>query len=376
MSRAGRLDRDTESLEAPSDIMANGKRRPKRRRPSKLRRELVAGAVRENVDSLSGQWFRRHRRRREEDSHRAVAQRGVAWQRISVWALLVLGAALAAGASWFSWKTLREMPETVVEVPLTVPTDSVGDQAIEYRTPDAADRALFRLGVRTIVIDAGHGGENDGTVGESGLVEKEITLDIAEKLEGMLEAAAYRVLMTREDDSTISLDERAGMANRLSGDLFISIHVNWLVNRKARGVETYYLGPTDDPFLKELTFRENSHSGYTLAHFRSMLERVYADARGADSRLLAESVQAELYDALSRVNPDLIDRGVKTAPFVVLTGTEMPAILAEVSCLSNRQEETLLQEDAYREYIAEALFRGIHSYARGLNESNDLERGS
>lgn len=335
----------------------------------------MAGAVQDNVDSLSGDWFRKRRRRHRVEAERRRVERQVAWQRVSVWMLLVIGIGVAAGASWFSWKTLRELPETVVEVPLVVPVEGTPDP-VAYRTPTAADRTLFRLGVRTIVLDAGHGGDNDGTVGEGGLVEKEITLDIAEKLRRMLEAAAYRVLMTREDDSTLTLDERAGLANRLGGDLFISIHVNWLVNRQARGVETYYLGPTDDPYLRQLALRENQQSGYTLAHFRTMLERVYADARGRDSLRLAESVQAELYDALAKVNPDLIDRGVKTAPFVVLTGTEMPAILAEVSCLSNRQEETLLREDAYREYIAEALFRGVHQYARAINESNDLDRGS
>jgi len=344
---------------------------------NRLRRELVAGAVRDDVETLEGDWFEKRRKRRENERKARPDVRQTAWKRASVWALLLLGVGLVGGASWFRWTMLRDLPETVVEVPLAIPVAADSESAsIEYQAPSAADRALFRLGVRTIILDAGHGGENKGTVGEAGLLEKEITLEIAKKLQGMLEAASYRVLMTREDDSTISLDERAGMANRWGGDLFVSIHVNWLVNRKARGVETYFLGPTDDPYLKQLTFKENQDSGYTLAHFRSLLERVYADARGEDSKTLAESVQEELHSALSKVNPDLIDRGVKTAPFVVLTGTEMPAILAEVSCLSNRQEETLLLEDAYREYIAEALFRGVHNYAKALNESNDLERGS
>ena len=339
----------------------------------RLRRRLLDEAVQENVETLRGDWFHRRRRRRSQEARRRRRERDKpVWQRASVWVLLVLGAGLVSATSYVSWKTFGSLPETVVEVPLAPVADPLAANLdnLAYRAPTVSDRALFPLSVRTVVLDPGHGGDNRGTVGDSGLQEKEVTLEIADMLRGMLEAASYRVLMTREADASVSLEERAGLANRLRGDIFVSIHVNWLVNRRARGVETYYLGPTDDEFLQELVAAENLDSGYTLAHFRRMLERVYADVRGEDSRALAESVQEQLHLALSKVNPGLIDRGVKTAPFVVLTGTQMPAILAEVSCLSNAQEEALLKEDAYREYIAEALFRGIHNYAEKLNQAN------
>ncbi|MFQ5349863.1 MAG: N-acetylmuramoyl-L-alanine amidase, partial [Thermoanaerobaculia bacterium] len=204
-----------------------------------------------------------------------------------------------------------------------------------------------------------------------GLVEKEVTLDIAERLRGLLEAASYEVVMTREEDVGVSLEQRAEHANRESGDIFVSIHVNWFENRRARGVETYYLGPTDDPYLSELAAMENRESGLPLGDFRDMLERVYADVRQEESRRLASAVQRSLHRSLSSINPAIKDRGVKTAPFGVLVRTEMPAILAEVSCLSNEAEARRLVQPAYREYIAEAIFDGLRRYARGLNASDN-----
>ena len=169
----------------------------------------------------------------------------------------------------------------------------------------------------------------------------------------------------------MALAERADRANSESGDIFVSIHVNWFENRRSRGVETYYLGPTDDPYLSDLAARENRDSGIPLAEFRDMLERVYADIRQEESRRLASAVQGALHRSLSSLNPAIQDRGIKTAPFGVLVRTEMPAILAEVSCLSNEAEARRLVQPAYREYIAEAIFDGLRSYARGLNASDN-----
>ena len=118
--------------------------------------------------------------------------------------------------------------------------------------------------------------------------------------------------------------------------------------------------------MTELAKQENRDAGYSLADYRKMLERVYVDVRRDESRRLATAVQRQLYGYLRKVNPQLQDRGVKTAPFIVLTGTQMPAILAEVSCLSNEKESRLLMSPGYRQYIAEALFDGIDYYARSL----------
>ncbi len=161
----------------------------------------------------------------------------------------------------------------------------------------------------------------------------------------------------------MSLAERAAIANRLGADVFVSVHVNWIGNRAARGVETYYLGPTDDPFLSRLAAAENRDSGYSMADMRQLLDGIYAGVRQDKSRHLAEMVQAALFRSLGRVNAKIEDRGVKSAPFIVLLSTRMPAILAEVSCLSNAEEARLLARPLYRQSIAEALAAGLRAYA-------------
>ncbi|MEE8137478.1 MAG: N-acetylmuramoyl-L-alanine amidase [Thermoanaerobaculia bacterium] len=242
-----------------------------------------------------------------------------------------------------------------------------------FSAPEPIDPAVLPLEIHKIVLDPGHGGSSQGTVAPVGLVEKEITLDVALRLRRLLESASYEVVMTREDDETLPLSERAEIANEARGDIFLSIHVNWIENRRVRGVETYYLGPTDDPYLTALAAQENQDSGYSLADFRSILERVYADVRQGESRELARAVQQALYESQRKVNGSVENRGVKRAPFGVLTRTEMPAILTEVSCLSNDSEARLLMRPSYRQFIAEALFTGIQSYSRSLmSQTNQI----
>ena len=231
------------------------------------------------------------------------------------------------------------------------------------------DPAVFPLAVRKVALDPGHGGDSLGTHAPGGLVEKDLTLDIANRLARLLGQRSFAVVMTRAGDRAVSLEERARSANRDGADIFVSIHLNWIENREARGVETYYLGPTNDPFLSRLAAAENRDSGYSLADLRSMLDRIYAGVRQDNSRRLAESVQGSLYRSLDKINPGLGDRGVKAAPFIVLLSTEMPAILAEVSCLSNQEEARQLTKPLYRQYIAEALADGISGYADAVARS-------
>ncbi|MFQ5351439.1 MAG: N-acetylmuramoyl-L-alanine amidase [Thermoanaerobaculia bacterium] len=240
-----------------------------------------------------------------------------------------------------------------------------------FPAPLPIDRKILPLMVRRVVLDPGHGGDSIGTEAPLGLVEKEVTLDIALRLRRMLEQASYEVVMTRDEDVDVSLAERAEYANREGGDIFVSIHVNWFDNLRSRGIETYYLGPTDDPYISDLAAMENRDSGIPLAEFRDILERVYADVRQEESQRLASAVQRALHRSLSSLNSAVEDRGVKTAPFGVLVRTEMPAILAEVSCLSNEAEARRLVQPLYREYIAEALYDGLLRYARGLNASHN-----
>jgi N-acetylmuramoyl-L-alanine amidase len=223
-------------------------------------------------------------------------------------------------------------------------------------------RALA-LSVRRVVLDAGHGGSNAGTASKSGLFEKDVALDLAERARRLLVDRGFEVVLTRTDDETLSLKERATTANQMRGDIFISIHLNSIEPASVRGVETFYLGPSAHPDLEAIAAAENQHSGYSLADLRTLLDGIYVDARRDESKRLAQSVQDAVMRRLKRTDPAMVDRGVKTAPFVVLVATEMPAILAEVSCLSNRDEAERLATPAHRQTIAEALVSGIQAFS-------------
>lgn len=229
-------------------------------------------------------------------------------------------------------------------------------------TPVSPD--VLGLGVRRIVVDAGHGGRDAGAVGPDGLTEKTVTLDIAQRVEALMVAQGFDVVLTRDEDETVSLQQRAFIANSLRGDLFVSIHLNALDSPSVRGVETYYLGPSDGDETDAVAQRENQHAGYALADLRALLERIYGDTRRDASRRLATSVQGAVLARLREASPGLTDRHVKMAPFVVLVATEMPAILAEVSCLSNADESRRLGTPGYRQRIADALASGVTSFAR------------
>ncbi len=220
------------------------------------------------------------------------------------------------------------------------------------------------LSVHRVVIDAGHGGNDPGTTSPALLSEKDVTLDVARRLTELLEKNGFEVVRTRTDDRLIPLRERAHLANQSEGDIFVSIHVNSIEQHtNEHGVETYYLGPTKDPSLTKLAADENRVSGYSVADLRKLLDGIYADARRDESQRLAAAVQQQLFTNLKTNDHGLENWGVKRAPFIVLVATEMPAILAEVGCMSNASEVTMLQRADYRQQIAGALFQGIHAYA-------------
>jgi N-acetylmuramoyl-L-alanine amidase len=245
--------------------------------------------------------------------------------------------------------------------------DPTPENTAPLAAPRGINRAVLPLSVKRIVIDPGHGGKQHGAISESGVSEKDITLDIALRLRRLMENSPFEVIMTREKDQSLQLEKRVAFANSANADLFLSIHVNWTEFREIRPLETYYVGATDDPAILKLASIENRDSGYSLADYRRLLEKIYFDTRRDESHALARTVNAELYRALSQINPDLENRGVKTAPFAVLMGTQMPAVLAEVSCLSNEDDVKLLTNSDYRERIAEALLQGIRFYANNLN---------
>jgi N-acetylmuramoyl-L-alanine amidase len=226
------------------------------------------------------------------------------------------------------------------------------------------DSSALSLSVRRVVIDAGHGGNDPGATSMQHLTEKEVTLDVAARLKALLTKNGFDVIVTRGDDRLIPLRDRARLANESDSDIFVSIHVNSIVNHTAsHGIETYYLGPTNDPSLTKLAADENRMSGYSVADMHKLVEHIYADARREESHRLANAIQQELYGNLRSVDRGLENWGVKRAPFIVLVATEMPAILAEVGCMSNDAEAEMLHRSEYRQHIAEALFKGIRAYA-------------
>lgn len=218
------------------------------------------------------------------------------------------------------------------------------------------------------MLDAGHGGTDPGAT-TAEMREKEITLDIGQRLRTLLEQNGFDVVVTRDTDRTIALRDRALLANDSKSDIFLSIHVNALEKyTDSRGIETYYLGATSDPSLTALAARENRVSGYSVSDMRKLLEGVYADARRDESHELATAVQKQLFTSLRKDDAGLENWGVKRAPFIVLVATDMPAILAEVGCISNEKEAAMLRRPEYRQKIAAALFEGIRAYA-GTNQS-------
>ncbi len=235
--------------------------------------------------------------------------------------------------------------------------------------PGDVNLSVLPLSVKRIVIDPGHGGVQPGAISKSGLAEKDVTLDIALRLRQLMKQSPFEVLLTRETDQTVTLANRVAFANSKKADLFVSIHINWMQPRSIRPLETYYVGATNDPQVLQLASLENRQSGYSLSEYRQLLEKVYLDVRRNESRTLAKTIDAELYKSLKPLNPKLDDRGVKMAPFAVLVGTEMPAVLAEVSSLSNDEDDKLLKDEQYREKIAVSLFEGISKYAQNLNSS-------
>jgi N-acetylmuramoyl-L-alanine amidase len=222
------------------------------------------------------------------------------------------------------------------------------------------------LGVSRIVLDPGHGGHDPGVRG-NGVNEAELVLDVALRLRKLLEnQPGMEVVMTRDTDVFIPLDQRTAIANREGADLFLSIHANASRNVKARGVETYFLNFAANPEAEAVAARENSASGQTMHRLPDIVRAITLNNKIDESRDFADAVQKSMVRTLSTRNRELQDRGVKQAPFVVLIGAGMPSVLAEISFVSHKQEGVLLKTFAYRQQIAEALFDAIVRYQKSL----------
>ena len=239
----------------------------------------------------------------------------------------------------------------------------------EARPTANGERSLIRtlgLKIGRIVVDAGHGGHDTGTIGPNGLLEKDLVLDVALRLGKLLQSRmGAEVVFTRDDDTFIPLETRTAIANQNEADLFISIHANSSGDPSARGIETYYLNFTTSADALEVAARENAVSEKSIHELQDLVKKIALKDKIEESREFAVDVQHALYSGLA--NRGLRNRGVKKAPFIVLIGANMPSILAEISFVSNPADAKRLTTPAYRQKIAESLYRGTAKYVGGLS---------
>jgi len=287
---------------------------------------------------------------------------------------------------------VQPLPTVEVQVPVPVPVLPYSQQtsyilrpheipqAVELNQQQLLDYSLilnndqvrlssiFGLDVQTIVIDPGHGGRDPGAIGVLGTQEKDIVLDIAKRLKEKLQASGrYHVVLTRETDTTMSLSERVKFANSGRTDLFISLHVNALPQKRFNVTETYYYGPPSDHATLKLAERENSGSGILTKDFENMIKKIGNTFKEQESANLASAIQHSLFTNVKKYDKDIADAGIKIAPFVVLLGVDAPAVLVEISCITKKAEELKLNMPAYREEITSFLSQGTIRYLERRN---------
>ncbi|HVP59769.1 MAG TPA: N-acetylmuramoyl-L-alanine amidase [Myxococcaceae bacterium] len=236
-------------------------------------------------------------------------------------------------------------------------------RAIRKRGPSEVTLAeQLGLKVRRVVIDPGHGGHDTGTIGADGTREKDVALAIAKKLRTVLTEQGLEVVLTRETDHFVRLEERARLANVARGDLFISVHCNSLPQRQIRGIETYTLNLASDRYAIRLAARENATSEKGMSDLQFLLADLATRANTEESARLATQVQSGLVSTLRSKDRRIRDLGTKEALFYVLLGTKMPAILVETGFLSNSDEEKRLGSPDYQQEVARAIAAGVQDF--------------
>jgi N-acetylmuramoyl-L-alanine amidase len=265
-------------------------------------------------------------------------------------------------------KTAAESRGAKVE---TVSPADTSPTPLAAKPGSKGDRSMTRvLGLKLgrIVLDPGHGGHDVGTRGPTGLLEKDLVLDVARRLGALIEERlGSEVVFTRSDDTFIALEERTRIANRQEADLFLSIHANSSSIKSVSGVETYYLNFTTNKSALEVAARENASSERKIYDLHDLVQKITLNDKVGESREFAGKVQTSMAAFSARSNKTARDRGVRKAPFVVLIGASMPSILAEIGFVSNPQDEAMMKKPEYRQKLAETLYKGVSQYAGGLS---------
>jgi len=254
----------------------------------------------------------------------------------------------------------------------TTKPDLVQPASIPQPMRDGSSSTLTRalgLKIGRIVIDAGHGGHDTGTVGPTGLMEKDLCLDVALRLGRIIQQKlpAADIVYTRSDDTFIPLEERTRIANDAKADLFISIHANSSPDHGARGVETYYLNLQGSADSMEVAARENAAAQQNVHDLEDLVKKIARTEKIGESRELAADIQDSLSKRIQKTAKPVKNRGVRKAPFVVLIGADMPSILTEISFLSNPADEQLLKKPDHRQHVAEGLYAGVIEYLQSMN---------
>jgi N-acetylmuramoyl-L-alanine amidase len=249
--------------------------------------------------------------------------------------------------------------------------DLIQPSSTPQPTRDGQSTLTRALGLKIgrIVIDAGHGGHDTGTIGPTGLMEKDLCLDVALRLGKIIQQRlpGADIVYTRSDDTFIPLEERTNIANQAKADLFISIHANSSQDHAARGVETYYLNLKGSAEAMEVAARENASSDQGVHDLEDLVKKIARNEKIDESKEFAEDIQDSLAKRMQKASKTVKNRGVRKAPFVVLIGADMPSILTEISFLSNPVDEKLLKQPEYRQRVAEGLYQGVASYLESLN---------
>jgi N-acetylmuramoyl-L-alanine amidase len=234
---------------------------------------------------------------------------------------------------------------------------------VARRPPGASGRGL--RSVARVVLDPGHGGKDAGAVGPAGVREKDVTLDVARRVAPVLEAQGMQVLLTRKDDSFVSLEERTALANAYGADLFLSIHCNASEGHAHRGIEAYILDTTRDEIAARVAARENATTQAASAELASILGSMRLADEAARSTRFAQLLSRAALASLHLRYGDVTDGGVHTAGFYVLVGARMPSVLLEASYLSNPVEEARLGSEDYRQLIADGIANAVKAYREG-----------
>jgi N-acetylmuramoyl-L-alanine amidase len=229
------------------------------------------------------------------------------------------------------------------------------------------------LKVRRVVIDAGHGGHDTGAIGPRGTREKDVALAISKKLAARLEAMGLEVVLTRDDDTFVRLEDRTRIANRERGDLFISVHCNAAPSKTLRGIETYTLNTSSNRYAIRLAARENATTERGVGDLQYILADLATKANTGESAQLAQRVQRSLVRNLGARYKDVKDLGTKEALFFVLLGAKMPAILVETSFLSHPDEEQRLASDAYQEETAASIAEAVGDFLEARNRVAQID---